>query len=96
MVCQTYRNLKVNFKRDTIVFMKAVPLSLPYSTCGVCGVPLHYMPAKGKHEGMTCFFDYHSDIFFGLACDDTKVNKTKKYEWVYPTVAKKKKMPKKL
>ena len=67
-----------------------------YSTCGVCGVPLHYMPAKGKHAGMTCFFDYHSDTFFGLARDDTKVNKTKKSEWVYPTVAKKKENAKKI
>ena len=35
-------------------------------------------------------FDYHNDTFFGLARDDTNVNKTKKYELVYPTVAKKK------
>ena len=48
------------------------------------------MSAKGKHAGMTCFFYCHSDTFFGLARDDTKVNKTKKSVWVYPTVAKKK------
>ena len=22
-----------------------------YSTCSICGVPLHYIPAKGKHPG---------------------------------------------
>ena len=61
-----------------------------YSTDGNCGVPFHYMPAKSKHTGMIYSFDYHNDTFFGLARDDTKVNKSKKSEWVYPTVAKKK------
>ena len=51
---------------------------------------LHYIPVKGNNADMTCIFYYHYDIFFGLACDDTKVNKTKKSELVYPTVAKKK------
>ena len=61
-----------------------------YSICGICGVPLHFIPSKGKHAGKMCFFDYHDDAFFGLAREDSKMNKSKKSEWAYPTVSKKK------
>jgi len=61
-----------------------------YSICGLCGVPLHFMPSKGKNANKTCFIDYHDDCFFGLAREDNKVSNTKKSDWVYPTVAKKK------
>ena len=61
-----------------------------YSVCGVCGVPLHFIPTKGKHAGKMCFFDYHDDAFFGLARDDSKMNNAKKSKWAYPTVSKKK------
>ena len=38
-----------------------------------------------------CFFDYHGNaFFFGLTRDDSKMNNTKKSEWAYPTVSKKK------
>ena len=60
-----------------------------YSICGVCGVPLHFLPTKGKHIGKMCFFDYHYDAFFGLAREDTKLTNTKKSDWTYPSIAKK-------
>ena len=43
-----------------------------YSMCNICGVPLHFIPTKGKHAGKMCFFDYHDDAFFGLAREDSK------------------------
>lgn len=61
-----------------------------YSICGICNVPLHFMPSKGRHANKTCFIDYHDDCFFGLAREDNKVSKTRKADWVYPTVAKRK------
>ena len=61
-----------------------------YSICGVCNVPLHFIPTKGKHTGKICFFDYHDDSFFGLARDDSKLSNAKKSDWAYPTVSKKK------
>ena len=61
-----------------------------YSICGVCGVPLHFIPTKGKHIGKMCFFDYHDDAFFGLAREDTKLTNARKSDWTYPSIAKKK------
>ena len=61
-----------------------------YSISGICGVHLHFIATKGKHAGKICFFDYHDDTFFGLARDDSKMNNTKKSEWAYPAVSKKK------
>ena len=61
-----------------------------YSVCEVCGVPLHFIPTKGKHVGKMCFFDYHDDSFFGLARKDSKLSNTKKSDWTYPSVSKKK------
>ena len=43
-------------------------------------VPFYYLPSKGKHAGISCFFYYHDDTFFVLTDHDTKVNKTKKSE----------------
>ena len=37
-----------------------------------------------------CFFDYHDNAIFGLARDDSKITYTKKSEWIYPIVSKKK------
>ena len=52
------------------------------------------MPTKDKYGSMT-FFNYHNDSLFGLARDHTKDRKTKKSEWDYPTMAKKKEHTKK-
>ena len=61
-----------------------------YSTHGICRVPLHFIPTKGKHIGKMCFFYYHDKYFFGLAQVDSKLLKTKKLEWAYTSVSKKK------
>ena len=66
-----------------------------YSVCNVCGVPLHFIPTKGKHAGKMCFFDYHDDAFFGLARDDTKLSNAKKSDWAYPSMSKRKENAKK-
>ena len=59
-------------------------------TCGICGVPFHFIPTKGKQAGKMFFFDYHDDAFFGLARGYSKMNCAKKSEWAYPAVSKKK------
>jgi len=61
-----------------------------YPICGLCGVPLHFMPSKGRHANKVCFIDYHDDCFFGLSREDNSLSKRKKSDWVYPTVAKRK------
>jgi hypothetical protein len=63
---------------------------LSYSTCKLCGdKPLHFFPRSGKSAGKSCFFDYHSDSFFGLARNDTTlVNAAKK--WTPPNQTKRK------
>jgi len=61
-----------------------------YSVCNICGVPLHFIPTKGKHAGKMCFFDYHDDAFFGLAREDSKLSNAKKSEWAYPSISRKK------
>ena len=49
------------------------------------------MPEKVPNTGKTCFFVYHDDCFvFGLTRDNSKINDDQKYEWVYPTAAKRK------
>ena len=35
-----------------------------YSICGVCGVPLHFIPTKGKHAGKLCFLIITMTLFF--------------------------------
>jgi hypothetical protein len=60
---------------------------LSYSTCKLCGdKPLHFYPRNGKSAGKACFFDYHSDGFFGLASDD----RTKGSVWAPPSQTKRK------
>ena len=49
-----------------------------------------------KVNAQEWFFYYHNDSFLGLACNNSKVSSTKKSEWVYPTVAKKKEHAKKI
>ena len=60
-----------------------------YSICAVCGVPLHFIPSKGKNIGKMCFFYYHDDCFFGLAREDSKISNVKKSDWAYPSLSKK-------
>ena len=35
-----------------------------YSKCSICGVYRNLMANRGKLAGRTCFFDYHTDIFW--------------------------------
>ena len=69
--------------------IRSVKISMKHpNICKVYVLPLYYyMPVKGNHADMACFFDYHYDSCFSLA---HKVSKTKKSEWVYSTVTKKK------
>ena len=56
--------------------------------CALCGVYLHFNPAKGKHAGKNCFHDYHDDCLFGLCRDDYHIGNFKKKKWAYPSEAK--------
>jgi hypothetical protein len=62
-----------------------------YSVCKLCGnKPLHFLPKSGKSAGKDCFFDYHSDSFFGLAADDTAVATGARAKWTPPSQTKRK------
>ena len=52
---------------------------IAYSFCKLCGnKSMHFFPQKGNCSGKDCFVDYHNEVFFGLALDDTNlVNKRK-------------------
>ena len=60
-----------------------------HSVCTICGKALHLLPQRGPNQGKTCFIEYHSESFFGLAKDDVDVMKIKKKDWEYPSEAKK-------
>jgi hypothetical protein len=62
-----------------------------YSTCKLCGdKPLHFFPKNGKNVGKACFFDYHSDSFFGLAADDSRNVGNASARWTPPSQTKRK------
>ena len=62
-----------------------------YSACKLCGdKPLHCLPSKGKSAGKDCFFDYHSDSFFGLAVDDRAFATGARSTWTPPSQTKRK------
>ena len=51
-----------------------------YTTCNKCpGRPgLQFYPIKGEGKGKSCFMEFHSDGFFGLAKSDSKLFEGKK------------------
>ena len=57
--------------------------------CMLCGVYLHCLPQRGEHARKQCFFEYHSESFFGLAKADYELAKIRKCDWKYPSSAKK-------
>ena len=61
-----------------------------YSSCGICDIPLHIMPAKGMHSGNRCFFDYNDDAFFGMVRSEFNLSGIKRSEWAYPSSIKQK------
>ncbi len=67
-------------------------------TSHMISMEYHFITCLQKVKMLTLhvFFNIHSDTFFGLACDNSKVDKAKKSEWVYPTVARKKENAKKI
>ena len=58
-----------------------------YTSCGLCNIGLHYNAKQGVGCGKMCFFDYHDDQFFGLACADCTLVGTKLSEFNEPTAA---------
>ena len=49
-----------------------------YTIFGLCNVPLHFLLQIRCQTKKTCFLQYHSDQFFGLAwSDSTLLGKTK-------------------
>ena len=64
--------------------------------CQLCGVYLHFNPAKGKHAGKTCFRDYHDTCLFGLVQSDNHIGKSQKKEWAFPSASKARENMKKL
>ena len=58
-----------------------------YSTCTICNEALHFMPSKGEVAGATCFFDYHNDVFFGMARSDVSIKGISKKQWSYPSAS---------
>ena len=52
---------------------------------------VHFFPVKGIAKGKSCFLDFHSDEFFGLAKSDTKLfHDLRLKDWKPPTVRAKK------
>ena len=56
-----------------------------YTKCGVCDAALHNNPSTGKCKGFNCFIDYHSDVCFGLAKNDSHMLRKRKSDWIAPT-----------
>ena len=59
-----------------------------YTICTRCpGRPgLHFYPIKGAGKGKSCFMEYHSDGFFGLAKSDVQFFEgKKKKDWKRPS-----------
>ena len=67
-----------------------------YSMCQLCGVYLHFNPAKGKHAGGKKFHDYHDTCLFGLVQSDNHIGQFKKKEWAFTSASKAKENMKKL
>ena len=64
-----------------------------YTVCTLCpnNPGVHFFPVKGIAKGKSCFLDFHSDEFFGLAKSDTKLfHDLRLIDWKPPTVRAKK------
>eukprot|EP00957_Ditylum_brightwellii_P202206 15329083-Ditylum_brightwellii.AAC.1 len=59
-----------------------------YSICTVCGVSLHILPTTSTCAGAEFFFDYHNDMFFGMAQEDVTFKGDKKSNWTYASQSK--------
>ena len=66
-----------------------------YSICGVYGVPLNFLPIKGRYIGKIYFFTYYDETFFGFVWENAKLINVKKSDWAYPSIVKKKENAKK-
>ena len=66
--------------RDHLVSFQAVKSGrrchwcneITYTKCGVCNIPLHNFPAKGKNQGRCCSLDFHDLHCLGLGVKDAK------------------------
>lgn len=63
---------------------------LAYTKCGICDVALDNNPSTGKCKGYNCFLEYHSDVCFGLAKNDSHLVQKRKSDWLMPTETEKK------
>ena len=76
---------------------KCVVCSQPcYSLCGKCNKPIHAFKknkVNNKVTPETCFFDFHDDMFHGLAFIDC-VTSEEKQKWVPPGKMKRSKQRK--
>ena len=58
---------------------------MSYTKCGICDAALHNNPSTGKCKGRNCYLDYHSDVCFGLAKNDSHMIRKRKSDWTFPT-----------
>ena len=60
-----------------------------YAECTWCGVSLHApLTNRGKHARSVCFYQWHSDPYFGLAVADAVLVKgRRKRDWTAPNIA---------
>ena len=75
---------------------KCVVCSQPcYSLCGKCNKPIHAFKRNKANKATpeTCFFDFHDDMFHGLAFIDC-VTSEEKQKWVPPGKMKRSKQRK--
>ena len=65
--------------------------NIAYSCCKLCGnKAMHFSPQKGKCSKKDCFVDYHNDVFFGLALDDTNLLNERKSNLTPPNIMNRK------
>ena len=54
--------------------------------CGICNVPLHFVPQSGRSNGdLGCAIDYHDINFFGLAYCDHSIRGIPANDWKRPS-----------
>ena len=65
--------------------------NIVYSCCKLFGnKAMHFSPQKGKYSRKDCFVDYHNEVFFGLALDDTNLVNKRKSDLTPPNIMKQK------
>jgi hypothetical protein len=56
-----------------------------HTYCGICKMPAHNVPKRGKCTGSHCFAELHNDQRYGLAATDCSLLKKDKKTWELPS-----------